>query len=81
MDAQDWMNTATLTSLWTELARVAQPNSRIIFRTAAAESPLSQALPPALQASFKYEAEQSLALFKQDSSAIYGGFHLYIKEN
>ena len=81
LDAQDWMNDVTLTSLWTELARVAKPNSRIIFRTAAAESPLSQALPPALQASFKYEAEQSLALFKQDRSAIYGGFHLYIKEN
>lgn len=77
LDAQDWMSAAVLTELWTEVLRVAKPETRIIFRTAAATSPLEQALPPELLKRLVYEAEESAALFKQDRSAIYGGFHLY----
>ena len=79
LDAQDWMTDAVLTELWTEVARVGKPGTRIIFRTAAAESPLETALPSALRAQFIYEAETSQQLFQQDRSAIYGGFHLYRK--
>lgn len=77
LDAQDWMSDAVLVELWTEILRVSKPNTRIIFRTAAATSPLEKALPTELLKHFVYEAEESIRLFKQDRSAIYGGFHLY----
>lgn len=77
LDAQDWMNNEVLQALWTEVLRVAKPGTRIIFRTAATTSPLEAALPPELLKRLVYEAEESAALFKQDRSAIYGGFHLY----
>ena len=79
LDAQDWMTDTVLTQLWTQVARVGKPGTRIIFRTAAAESPLETALPAALRSQFVYEAELSSQLFQQDRSAIYGGFHLYRK--
>jgi len=79
LDAQDWMTDAVLTQLWTQVARVGKPGTRIIFRTAAAESPLETALPAELRSQFVYEAELSAHLFQQDRSAIYGGFHLYCK--
>lgn len=77
LDAQDWMSDEVLTQLWTQVARVGKPNSRIIFRTAAAESPLETALPEALRQQFTYHADESATYFQQDRSAIYGGFHLY----
>lgn len=79
LDAQDWMTDDVLTRLWTQVARVGKPGTRIIFRTAAAESPLETALPAELRSQFVYEAETSAQLFQQDRSAIYGGFHLYRK--
>jgi S-adenosylmethionine-diacylglycerol 3-amino-3-carboxypropyl transferase len=79
LDAQDWMTDEVLTRLWTQVARVGKPGTRIIFRTAAAESPLETALPAELRSQFVYEAETSADLFQQDRSAIYGGFHLYRK--
>ncbi len=79
LDAQDWMSDAVLCELWNEVARVGKPGTRIIFRTAASESSVERALPDALRQQFVYEAEQSRILFKQDRSAIYGGFHLYRK--
>lgn len=79
LDAQDWMTDEVLTQLWTQVARVGKPGTRIIFRTAAAESPLESALPAELRSQFVYEAEFSAELFQQDRSAIYGGFHLYRK--
>lgn len=78
LDAQDWMNPETLTDLWTAIAAQGGENTRIIFRTAGAESPLETALPSDLQAKFNYEKEFSQELFKQDRAAIYGGFHLYV---
>lgn len=77
LDAQDWMQDDVLTELWQEVYRVARPDSRIIFRTAADTSPLETALPPELLNRFHYDIEASKAFFKKDRSAIYGGFHLY----
>ena len=78
LDAQDWMSDADLTELWEEITRVGRPGSRIIFRTAAAESPLERALPAELLAKFSYSPAKSRAYFRRDRSAIYGGFHLYV---
>jgi S-adenosylmethionine-diacylglycerol 3-amino-3-carboxypropyl transferase len=77
LDAQDWMSNQVLIELWSEILRVGKYDSRIIFRTASIDSPLEKALPPELLNQFTYEKEFSNQLFKQDRSAIYGGFHVY----
>jgi len=77
LDSQDWMTPAMIERQWREIARVAPPGSRIIFRTAAAASPIETALPPDLLARFEYHREESARLYRADRSAIYGGFHLY----
>jgi S-adenosylmethionine-diacylglycerol 3-amino-3-carboxypropyl transferase len=77
LDAQDWMEPHQIADLWQHIASVAQPNSRIIFRSGAASSPVETALPPELKGRVKYEQEISNRLFQRDRSAIYGGFHLY----
>ena len=79
LDAQDWMDNATLNALWREITRTARPGARVIFRTAGAESILPGRVSPALLEQWTYEAEKSAALFAKDRSAIYGGFHLYVK--
>jgi S-adenosylmethionine-diacylglycerol 3-amino-3-carboxypropyl transferase len=81
LDSQDWMRPSQLEDLWSEVARVGRPGSRIIFRTAAKNSPLENSLSSSLLKKFDYDEDQSLKLFQQDRSAIYGGFHLYIKRN
>jgi len=78
LDAQDWMNADALTELWSAIAEKAEPNSRLIFRTAGAESPIKTRLPQTLRENFVYERDASDRLFKQDRASIYGGFHLYI---
>ncbi|MCX8102724.1 MAG: DUF3419 family protein, partial [Geminicoccaceae bacterium] len=80
LDAQDWMTPAQLAALWTQIGRTAAPGARVIFRTAAARSPLERDLPPALLDGWVYERERSAALFARDRSAIYGGFHLYRRQ-
>lgn len=80
LDSQDWMRPDQLEALWSEVARVGRPGSRIIFRTAASQSPIETDLSPELRRKFSYQKERSLALFKKDRSAIYGGFHLYIMD-
>lgn len=77
LDSQDWMKPPQLVSLWQEIARVGEPGSRVIFRTAAESSPLDQALPVPILSKFQYEAEKSKLGLQQDRSSIYGGFHLY----
>ncbi len=77
LDAQDWMTNEDLSSLWTEITRTAKPGARVIFRTAAEESPLPGRVPDATLGHWDYAAETSKALFAKDRSAIYGGFHLY----
>ncbi len=78
LDAQDWMDAAAITSLWSAIAVKAPAGSRIIFRTAGADSPIETALPKSLRDRFNYEAEASRGLFAKDRAAIYGGFHLYV---
>ena len=77
LDAQDWMDAATMTELWSAIAEKAEPGSHIIFRTAGAASPIETNLPEELSKRFVYEKELSQNLFKQDRASIYGGFHLY----
>lgn len=78
LDAQDWMNSEVMTDLWQTIADKGEANSRIIFRTAGASSPVETNLPETLREKFVYEEEFSKQLFKQDRASIYGGFHLYI---
>lgn len=78
LDAQDWMTPIQLTALWVQIGRTARPGARVIFRTAGAASPLEKALPPEVLAPWRHEEELGKALFAQDRSAIYGGFHLYV---
>jgi len=78
LDAQDWMDASTLIDLWSVIKEKAEPNSRIIFRTAGTASPLETTLPDKLRSRFVYEKELSQNLFNQDRSSIYGAFHLYI---
>ena len=81
LDSQDWMRPDQIAEMWTEIARVGRPGTRIVFRTAAAtSSPVETALPPALKAKFDYKQALSKALLMEDRSAIYGGFHLYVME-
>lgn len=78
LDAQDWMDSEAMTELWQAIAEKAESQSRVIFRTAGAASPIETNLPPDLLTRFAYQKEFSRKLFKQDRASIYGGFHLYI---
>jgi S-adenosylmethionine-diacylglycerol 3-amino-3-carboxypropyl transferase len=80
LDAQDWMNPAQLTALWSQIDRTADSrDAKVIFRTAGPDSPLESCLPPALQAPWTYHEWQSRVLHAQDRSSIYGGFHVYVR--
>ena len=81
LDAQDWMPPQVIEALWTEIARVGAPGSRIIFRTAGEISPLDTALPIDLMRRFNYEQDLSRHLHDLDRSAIYGMFHVYTLNN
>ncbi len=78
LDAQDWMNSESMTDLWNAIAKNSKQGARIIFRTAGATSPIEKSLPKTLRDKFYYEKEHSKQLFKKDRASIYGGFHLYI---
>ncbi len=78
LDAQDWMDAAAMSELWTAIANRSAPGARVIFRTAGAASPVESNLPNLLQKRFRYEKEWSEDLFKRDRASIYGGFHLYV---
>lgn len=79
LDAQDWMNTAQLTDLWTEITRTAAPGARVLFRTGGADDVLPGRVPASILDRWVYQPERSLELWRQDRSAIYGGLHLYRK--
>ncbi len=79
LDAQDWMDNATLTTLWREITRTARPGARVIFRTAGLKTILPGRVPQALLSRWTYEDKRSAEIFAKDRSAIYGGFHLYVK--
>lgn len=77
LDAQDWMNDADLTALWTEILRTARPGGRVIFRTAADERLLPGRVPQSILDAFTYDLDLCRAFSRQDRSSIYGAFHLY----
>ena len=79
LDAQDWMDDAALNSLWKEITRTARPGARVIFRTAGEESILPGRVSDATLGHWTYEAAKSAEIHAKDRSAIYGGFHLYVK--
>ncbi len=80
LDAQDWMTDTQLNALWTALTRVAAPGARVIFRTAAEPTLLPGRVSDDLLAQWEYREEESRAGTEADRSAIYGGFHLYVKK-
>ncbi|TDH35833.1 DUF3419 family protein [Pseudohoeflea suaedae] len=78
LDAQDWMTGLQLSELWAQITRTARPGARVIYRTAAAPSPLPGKVPDAILDRWAYRAEENARLTRQDRSAIYGGFHLHV---
>ncbi|MEL6978059.1 MAG: DUF3419 family protein [Pseudomonadota bacterium] len=81
LDAQDWMTDEQLNALWTEVTRTAKPGARVIFRTADLPSLLPGRVREDILARWTYKKEESLARGAADRSAIYGGFHLYIRKD
>ena len=79
LDAQDWMSDRQLNDLWSEITRTAAPGARVIFRTAAEPSLLPGRVEDMLLRQWTYRQEQSRDWSARDRSAIYGGFHLYVK--
>ena len=71
------MPAPVIEELWTEIARVGLPGSRVIFRTAGERSPVEQALSPETTSKFRYDQQRAQELHRQDRSAIYGMFHIY----
>ncbi|MEO8651125.1 MAG: DUF3419 family protein [Hyphomicrobiaceae bacterium] len=80
LDAQDWMDNAALDALWHQITRTSRPGARVIFRTAAVDSLLPGRLDPSLLSRWRYDEARSRSLHARDRSAIYGGFHLYVRE-
>ncbi|MCO5730315.1 DUF3419 family protein [Rhizobium sp. SSA_523] len=80
LDAQDWMNDDQLNALWAEMTRTAGGAARVIFRTAAERSIIEGRISPAIRDQWTYLADRSAELNLQDRSAIYGGFHIYVKK-
>ena len=79
LDAQDWMSDRQLNDLWTEITRTAAAGARVIFRTAAEPTLLPGRIDDALLDQWDYREAQSMDFTRRDRSAIYGGFHLYVK--
>ena len=77
LDAQDWMNDAQLTELWSEITRTARSGARVLFRTAGEETILPGRVPDAVLAHWDYNEAEARDLIRADRSSIYGGLHLY----
>ncbi len=78
LDAQDWMTDAQLNALWQAITRTAKQGARVVFRTAAEPSLLPGRVDEPILGRWRYQAEESRALGREDRSSIYGGFHLYV---
>jgi S-adenosylmethionine-diacylglycerol 3-amino-3-carboxypropyl transferase len=78
LDAQDWMDDATLTRLWSEITRTARLGARVLFRTAAEPTLLPGRVPASILARWRYAEEDSRRFTAADRSSIYGGVHLYV---
>jgi S-adenosylmethionine-diacylglycerol 3-amino-3-carboxypropyl transferase len=81
LDAQDWMTDAQLNALWSQITRTARPGARVIFRTAGEPSILPGRVVDATLSQWSYQAERSRALGAKDRSGIYGGFHIYVRND
>lgn len=79
LDAVDWMQPSELSLLFGQIARTARPGARVIFRTAGETTILPGRVAPALLEQWRYEGQTSRTLTRRDRSAIYGGFHLYVR--
>jgi S-adenosylmethionine-diacylglycerol 3-amino-3-carboxypropyl transferase len=77
LDAQDWMDDAQLTALWTQITRTARPGARVLFRTAGEATILPGRVPDAILNRWTYSEAEARALVERDRSSIYGGLHLY----
>jgi S-adenosylmethionine-diacylglycerol 3-amino-3-carboxypropyl transferase len=75
------MSDRQLNELWAEITRTAAPGARVIFRTADGPSLLPGRVSPAILDRWHYEAEESKRHLANDRSAIYGGFHLYVRRD
>jgi S-adenosylmethionine-diacylglycerol 3-amino-3-carboxypropyl transferase len=80
LDAQDWMSDRQLNELWDEVTRTASGDARVIFRTAAEPTLLPGRVADATLGRWEYRETESLEFGRRDRSAIYGGFHLYVKK-
>ncbi|RWO21374.1 MAG: DUF3419 family protein [Mesorhizobium sp.] len=80
LDAQDWMTDDQLNALWAEITRTASTDARVIFRTAAEPSLLPGRVSNSLLDQWSYADKASREFSARDRSAIYGGFHLYVKQ-
>lgn len=80
LDAQDWMTDQQLNDVWSEISRTARDGARVIFRTAAEKSINEGRLSSAIRDQWTYLEDRSLELTALDRSAIYGGFHIYVKK-
>lgn len=76
LDAQDWMTPQQLAELWAEIQRTATADAKVICRSAGPLSPVE----PVLHTGWRYAEADSRAWHERDRSAIYGGFHLYVRE-
>lgn len=81
LDAQDWMDDVALNALWAEITRTAEPGARVIFRTAGTKTILPERVDERILSQWTYEPGKSAEIFAKDRSAIYGGFHLYVKSS
>jgi S-adenosylmethionine-diacylglycerol 3-amino-3-carboxypropyl transferase len=80
LDAQDWMTDLQLNALWSEITRTAAQDARVIFRTAAEPTLLPGRVAGDTLGRWEYREAESHDYTRRDRSAIYGGFHLYVKK-
>ncbi len=80
LDAQDWMSDQVLIDLWREVTRVAQPDARVVFRTADFEDPLKDVLPKDILEQWVCDHSLSELVSENDRSAIYGAAHVYVRK-
>lgn len=81
LDAQDWMSDRQLNELWAEITRTGSQDARVIFRTAAEPTLLPGRVADNVLARWEYRTAESLEFTRRDRSAIYGGFHLYVRKS
>jgi S-adenosylmethionine-diacylglycerol 3-amino-3-carboxypropyl transferase len=77
LDAQDWMDQATLASLWAQISRTARPGARVVFRTAGSNPPFLEYGNTGAWSQWQRIDELSAQLHERDRSGIYGGLHVY----